>query len=180
MTRKEFATWAMALKTYYPRDQLLPNPPAMELWFKQLSDIPYKVAELALNKWVATQKWPPTIADIREMAAGITHGESLTWGESWEQAMTAVRRFGSYNQRAALDSLDPLTRKCVESIGFMQLCISENIMVERAHYQKIFETLSKRQLTEQRLPLMLQDAIKQVQIKGIDGQRLQLGEGDST
>lgn len=33
MTKKEFAKIAMALKTYYPKESLLPNEQAMELWF---------------------------------------------------------------------------------------------------------------------------------------------------
>ena len=177
MDKKEFSLFAMALKTYYPREQLLPNQQAMELWYRELCDIPYNVAEMALRKWVSTNKWSPSIADIREMTSGIVNGDPLTWGESWERAMTAVRRFGSYNQAAAMDSLDPLTRKCVESIGFITLCMSENIMVERAHYQKIFEIYSKREQTEKRLAGPLLEAISQVRLNGIDGKPLQIGNG---
>lgn len=177
MDKKEFATFAMALRTYYPREQILPNQQAMELWFREVQDIPFPVAEAALRKWVATNKWSPSIADIREMTAGIVNGDPLTWGESWERAMNAVRRFGSYNQKAALESLDPLTRKCVDSIGFMTLCMSENIMVERAHFQKIFDIYQKREQTDKQLPPALQQAISTLQIKGMDGQPLQLGSG---
>ena len=178
MDRKEFSAFAMALKTFYPRDQLLPNEQAMQLWYAQLRDIPDDVAQLALHKWVATNKWPPTIAEIRETAANITHGDSLTWGEAWERALTAVRRFGSYNKAAALDSLDPLTRRCVENIGYMELCLSENIMVERAHFQRIFDVYSKRENTRQQIPVALQSAISALQIKGVDGEPLKLGNGD--
>ena len=177
MDKKEFSLFAMALKTYYPREQLLPNQQAMELWYRELCDIPYNVAEMALRKWVSTNKWSPSIADIREMTSGIVNGEPMAWGESWEKAMNAVRRFGSYNQAAAMDSLDPLTRKCVESIGFMTLCMSENIMVERAHYQKIFEVYAKREQTEKRLAGPLLEAISQVRLNGIDGKPLQIGTG---
>lgn len=177
MDKKEFSMFAMALKTYYPRETLLPNQQAMELWFRELCDIPFNVAEMALRKWVATNKWSPSIADIREMTSGIVNGDPLTWGESWEKALNAVRRFGSYNKGAALDSLDPITRKCVESIGYMELCMSENIMVERAHFQKVFEVYAKREKTNKQIAAPLLEAISQVQIKGIDGQRLQLGSG---
>lgn len=167
MTRQEFATFAMALKTYYPREALLPNQPAMELWYRELEDIPYKVAEAALRKWVATNKWSPSIAEIREITTTIQYGEQLTWGEAWERALNAVRRYGSYNRQAALDSLDPLTRKCVENIGYLDLCMSENIMVERAHFQKIFEVYSKRAETDKRLPLSL---VKTLELaRGQDG-----------
>lgn len=166
MTRQEFATFAMALKTYYPRETLLPNQQAMELWFRELEDIPYKVAEASLRKWVATNKWSPSIAEIRELTTTIQYGEQLTWGEAWEKALNAVRRYGSYNKQEALDSLDPLTRKCVENIGYLDLCMSENIMVERAHFQKIFEIYSKRELTDKRLPNNLLEAINMARLEG--------------
>lgn len=166
MTRQEFATFAMALKTYYPRETLLPNQQAMELWFRELEDIPYKVAEASLRKWVATNKWSPSIAEIRELTTTIQYGEQLTWGEAWEKALNAVRRYGSYNKQEALDSLDPLTRKCVENIGYLDLCMSENIMVERAHFQKIFEIYSKREQTDKRLPNNLLEAINMARLEG--------------
>lgn len=177
MEKKEFSMFAMALKTYYPREQLLPNQQAMELWYRELCDIPYPVAEMALRKWVATNKWSPSIADIREMTSGIVNGDPLTWGESWERALNAVKRYGSYNKGAALESLDPLTRKCVESIGYMELCMSENIMVERAHFQKVFEVFAKREQTNKQIATPLLEAISQVQLKGVDGRPLQIGTG---
>lgn len=177
MTRKEFATFAMALKTYYPRETLLPNDQAMELWYRELEDIPYQLAEAALRKWVATNKWSPSIAELRELTSDFVNGEQMTWGESWEKALDAVRRYGSYNKQAALDSLDPITRKCVENIGYIELCKSENIMVERAHFQKIFDVYVKRERTDQRLSAPLLEAIKQFKISRMDGQPLQLEEG---
>lgn len=160
MEKQEFSLFAMALRTYFPKENILPNQQAMELWYRELSDIPYPVAEAALRKWVATNKWSPSIAEIREMTSDIQHGEQLTWGEAWEKALNAIRRFGYLNPKEALDSLDPLTRKCVENIGYLDLCRSENIMVERAHFQKIFEVYAKRELTDKRLPIGLRQAIE--------------------
>jgi len=164
VNKAEFATWTMALKTYYPRENLLPNQQAMELWYRELSDISYEVAEAVLRKWVATNKWSPSIADIREATNTMLNGEQLTWGESWERALNAVRRYGSYNKQAAMDSLDPLTRRCVENIGYMDLCMSENIMVERAHFQKIFEIYAQREHTNQKLSAPLLAAIEKLRI----------------
>lgn len=169
MNKQEFTTFAMALRTYYPKENILPNPQAMELWFRELRDIPYKVAEASLRKWVATNKWSPSIAEIRELTATVQYGEQLTWGEAWERALNAVRQYGSYNREKALDSLDPLTRKCVENIGYLDLCMSENIMVERAHFQKIFEIYAKREMTDKRLPNNLLQAIEQARLPEVEG-----------
>lgn len=177
MDKKQFATFAMALRTYYPREQILPNQQAMELWYREIQDIPFDVAEMALRKWVSTNKWSPSIADIREMTAGIVNGDPLTWGEAWEKVLTAIRRFGSYNQKEAMASLDPLTRRCVEYIGFRELCLSEKIEVERANFRMIFETMQKREQVNRQIAAPLLQAISQVKLKAIDGQQLQFGRG---
>ena len=167
MDKKEFSMFAMAIRTYYPKENILPNKEAMELWFQELHDIPYDIATVALRKWVSTQKWSPSISEIREMATNVTSGDPMTWGESWEKVLKAIKKYGMYNARDALASLDPLTRKCVESIGFRELCISENPMQDRANFRMIFEIMAKRQQTQQQLALPLQETIKQIQLKGM-------------
>lgn len=177
MDKREFAIFADALKTYYPRETLLPNPQAMELWYRELQDIPYAVAEAALRKWVSTQKWSPSIAEIRELTSSIQHGDLPDWGEGWHQVQNAIRRYGFYNAKAALDSLDPLTRQCVERLGFRELCMSENITADRANFRMVYETLAKREKTNQQLALPLQEAIAKIQLQGF-GQPLMIGDGD--
>ena len=164
MIKKEFALFAMALRTYYPRENLLPNDEAMDLWFAQLQDIPYKIAQAGLQKWVATNKWSPSIADIREMTSGITFGEIPDWGEAWSETQKAIRRFGSYRVAEALDSLSPLTRKVVERIGFMNLCMSDNESADRANFRMIYETLAERQKRDAQLPAPLKEML--LEIKG--------------
>lgn len=177
MDREEFKVLVKGMKAVYAQPTFIPDQDAFNMWFALIGDLPYEVCSVAIKKYMLINKFPPTVAEIRELAAGIVNGDPLTWGESWERALNAVRRFGSYNKAAALESLDPLTRKCVDSIGYMQLCMSENIMVERAHFQKIFEIYAKREQTEKQLPPALQQAISRLQIRGMDGQPLQIGTG---
>ena len=68
MTATEFAQLAAAIKTYYPRDNVLPTDRAMELWFDALKDLEYRNAVAGLKKYVESHKYPPTISDIREYA----------------------------------------------------------------------------------------------------------------
>lgn len=152
MNKKEFAIIASALKTYYPRENLLPNAPAMELWFNQLQDIPYKVAETALNKWVATNKWSPSIADLREQANEVLNGVIPDWGSGWEQVEKAITRYGSYRPTEALESMDELTRETVKRIGFVNICQSENPTAERANFRMIYEQLAQRKKQDAQIP----------------------------
>lgn len=162
MTKKEFAMFAMALKTYYPRETLLPNDASMELWFAQLKDIPYEIAEISLNKWVSLNKWSPSIADIREMSAQVTSGQSLEWGEAWEKVLKAISHYGSYNEKKALESLDEVTRKAVKSLGFKEICMSENISVDRANFRMIYENLQKRENENNKLSIELRKKLEMI------------------
>ena len=163
-TKKEFAVFVAALKTYYSKEEkLLPNNQAVELWYNQLNDIPYNVLELALNKWVATNKWSPSIAEIRETAAEIVNGEQADWGEGWEQVLKAIRKHGSYDVAGALNSMDSITRQCVERIGFLEICRSENISVERANFRMLYEQLTERKKKSYQLPASLSQLIEQKQ-----------------
>ena len=163
MTKKEFALLASALKTFYPREQLLPNTQAMELWFNMLGDIPYQVAEAALQKWVATNKFSPTIADFRELSTSIQHGDLPDWGDAWQKVREAVQRYGWYRQEEAMASLDDITRECVKRIGFERLCHSEEPELERANFRMVFETLAKRIKTQEQLPTGLSNLIDEIQ-----------------
>lgn len=161
MTRQEFWQFAAAIRTYYSRENILPNEQAMELWFRQLQDIPFPVAEAILAKWVATNKWSPSIADIRDSMAEIQNGGPADdWGEAWDQAMTAIRRFGSYDEDGALASLPPLTRETVRRLGYKSLCWSENQVADRANFRQVYEILSKRKVETDKIPLPVRETLK--------------------
>lgn len=169
MTQQEFAQFVMALKTYYPRETLLPNNQAVELWYRQLCDIDYQTAEIALNKWVATNKWSPSIADIRETALDVKEGEAADWGTSWERVLHAIRYYGSYEQQKALDSLDDITRQCVKQLGWNNLCMSENITTDRANFRMVYERAVQRRRQDAQIPAQLRQLIGQMQIGMIEG-----------
>lgn len=68
MNEFEFTNIVKAIRTYYPKETILPNDEAMTLWYDQLQDLDYKATAAGLKKWVAKERWSPSIADIREMA----------------------------------------------------------------------------------------------------------------
>lgn len=169
MTKAEFGKFAMALKTYYPKESLFPNNQAIELWYAQLGDLDYRVAEVALNKWVATNKWSPTIADIREGATAISEGEAIDWSEGWEKVQKAIRKYGYYNSADAMASFDDVTRMTVHQMGgFKVLCMSENEVADRANFRMIFERMTERKKNDSQLPEQLKAVINQMRIGMIE------------
>lgn len=162
MTREEFAVLVSAMRTYYQKENLLPNSQAMELWYRQLQDIPYKTAEASLEKWVATSRWSPTIADFREMATGITIGDLPDWGEAWETVLKTVRRYGYNRQIEAMESLPDIIRDAVRRVGWYDICMSENIGVERASFRDIYNNLVERKKKDDQIPRSVANLIGEI------------------
>jgi hypothetical protein len=177
MDKKEFSTFAMAIRTYYPKENILPNQQAMELWYRELQDIPYNVAEASLRQWVSTNKWSPSIAEIREMSFSVQNGNIPDWGEGWEQVLNAIRKFGSYRIPEAMESFDPITRRCVERLGFRNICMSENINADRANFRMIYEQLAEREKKESQMALPLKQIIQSIQ-EGVHNESNKLLETD--
>ena len=164
MDKKEFSTFAMALRTYYPKEQLLPNQQAMELWYQEVQDIPYEVATAGLRKWVATNKWSPSIAEIREMASSVMNGAIPDWSESWEKVCTALRKFGRNRAIEGMESLDEITRETVKRIGgFTYLCNSENVVADRSRFEQVYNAIAERKKKDNQLSLPLKQIIHGIQ-----------------
>lgn len=168
MTKQEFSVFASAMRTYFPKESILPNSQAMELWYRQLQDIPCEVAEVALQKWVSVNKWSPSIADIRELAASICGGEISDWGESWEKVISACRRYGRNRALEAMESFDDITREAVKRVGgFIYICNSENIVADRARYEQVYNALAERKKKENQIPLPVHEVIQRIQQHGM-------------
>lgn len=170
MTRDEFINLTKAIKTFYPRDNMLPNMEAMELWYRELSDIPYAIAEAALRKYVSTNKFSPTIADIREMAATVSNGDKPLWSDGWEQVQTNIRKYGmcTYDPdklEECMNSFDPLTKKVVDRLGWKNLCQSKesDVMADRANFRMIFEQIVDRDHKSDQLSIGLKQLISGLQ-----------------
>lgn len=164
MTKEEFALFSMALKTYFPKDNLLPSKEALELWYRQLMDIQYTIAEAFLQKWVATEKWAPTIAEIRGGCSGILNGEIPDWGGEWERVLKLIGRYGYMQEERALAAMPPLTRRAVEMMGWQRICTSDNEVSERANFRNNYEALARMEAESRQLPAALKETISKLQI----------------
>lgn len=162
MTASEFSTFSAAIKTYFPKENVLPTKESMTLWYSALKDIPHDVASAALMQYVQTNKFAPTIAELREIATTIQSGNLPDWGEAWEKTLSAIREYGMYNEKDALASLDDLTRLAVKRLGYHDLCISENMMQDRANFRMIFEQLLERKTKEQKISPVVKKMIANI------------------
>lgn len=160
MTKQEFSKLAMAMRTYYPREKLLPDDHAMELWYDALNDLDYNTARQAVKKWAETNRWSPSIADIREMCASFIYGEFNSWEEEWDKVRKAVRFYGYMREQEALASLPKMTRTIVERLGFQNLCLSENPAVDRANFRDIYKNMVLKEKQTEQMSVKLRNALE--------------------
>lgn len=130
------------------------------LWHQLLGDLPYKVAEMALVHVLATAKYWPTVAEIREAAARLTGPQLLTAGEAWAEVCEQMRRVGSYGTP---EWSHPIIGRAVEAMGgWRHLCMSEEPMADRAHFLRIYDTLAARERETAVLPPAVLSAAQQI------------------
>jgi len=152
MTIAEFDNIRAALKSAWPSANIMPDKFSINLWYKMLKDIPYAVCSAAVMELMGTEKFAPSIAQIREKSLSYLEEQDKEAGEAWEFVRKMIRKYGYPGELEALAEMDELTREAVRSIGFLDICKSENIAVERAHFLRIYDTLRTRRKVDRSLP----------------------------
>lgn len=112
---------------------------------RMLADLEYPEANAAIERLIATSKWLPSVAEIREAALTVSAGEVRAGGEAWGDVLDAVRRFG-YMRRP--EFADPVVAQCVSMLGWGELCSSENQTADRARFIDLYDQLAGKQRRE--------------------------------
>lgn len=162
MTPGEFTRYAAAIKTYFPRDNILPSKEAMDLWYEMLCDLDYKIACVALKKHVATNKFAPSIADIRESAHSFNNAEQLNEMEAWALVSNAIRNSG-YNSVEEFEKLPSLVQKAVglpSQLRTWALDENYNEEVVSSNFIKCYRTISHREKEIQKIPEEIRKVIR--------------------
>ncbi len=180
MDRGQFMEMVAVIKSCYPRDNLLSIDKVIEVWYRQLEDLDYAIAMTALNKWIATEKWPPTIADIRTLYVDIKQGvDPDAWSKAWEAVNKMIQKYGYYRPEEAYNeirNIDPLAEEALHRLGYCHVCTSENQVSERANFREIYLQLSKRQREDEQIPEQLRltiDDMRNLRISGDEQKKLE-------
>lgn len=155
MTRQETAAILSALIAAYPRSGIEANAETLALWHEMLGDLDAHEATLAVKGMIATLKYPPCIADVREAVRrqrGIASGE-LTAGEAWDRVMSAVGRYGYYRPEEAREALGESVWEIVRQVGgWSALCASDNVSVISAQFERRYNARKEQRDYQSQLP----------------------------
>ena len=147
MTKQEWLTIVKVLRATYQREKFLSDKDSLEVWYMLLKDIPCEELQARVMEYITNNKFPPTIADLREVKV-----EEDDWSKGWEEIQLAIRKFGAWRKDEALDSLSPRTRLIAERFGWEDFCYTENPDVLKAQFRDAFNDNLKREQREIRIP----------------------------
>lgn len=159
MNKNEVVDLLGIVTANFPRLQEKEMKPTAVLWEMSLSDMPYEVAKKAIIKVLSTNKFFPTVAEIRAAAVEMTQPRGMDAMEAWHKITEAIRKYGYTRQEEGLSSLPNDVRQMAERFGWRELCLNENPDTLRAQFRMAWDQASKRQNEFKVLPENIQDAI---------------------
>src|SRR5579859_6961827 len=124
------------------------------VYVEELMDIDAELLAGAAKKCRATSKWFPTIAELRESAVSIAAPLVRSGADAWGDVLRAITAHGYLHAPGdGWDFEDRLVGRIVKGMGWRDLCLSEEGMVDRAHFIKAYEQDRERAYVDAQLPL---------------------------
>ena len=113
----------------------------VRLYRAMLKDIDQSTLEAACLQHIATSRWFPTIAELRELAYQIAAPSLQTSGEAWGEVKRNMLRCGVYGKP---EFSSQVTERVVRDMGWPALCSSESEMADRAHFMRMYDAYAIR------------------------------------
>jgi len=171
MNKSEVAVFLGIMQTAYPQYYKNINESQVRemigLWSAMLNDVSVQIAETALYTHIATNKFPPTPAEIRDIVFRVSEPQIETGGEAWALVLDTIRKYGRYKALEGINALPALAKKALDSIGgYAYLCSADEsqYVSDRARFIENYEVYSKREIADRKLPLGIRQEIERLQI----------------
>lgn len=156
------------------------SPEHISVWYEFFKDINIKDFKMAVGRIVNKSKFLPSISELKSEIALISNPVlQMNAEDEWDNVLRTVRRFGSYRETEAMESLNPYTRNIIRQIGYKRICMSESIQWERKEFIELFNVNKDRDenaylLTEPQMTLA--EITRKARIKAVEfeseGQKL--------
>ena len=156
ITVDDFKVIVKILKAAYPRDNFIPNNYTFGLWYKALQDIQYPTLNKAVTNYIMTNKFPPTIADIRSLSYRLTNRPDMLSSAAWNQLIRALRQSYSPDAETYWEQLPERTKLIVGGFATFRAWGNTSLesleSVQRPMFIKRWEEYQRREMTEEAIP----------------------------
>lgn len=170
MTRNEFKILLKGMKAVYTDPKFLPDQTAWEIWYRLLCDLDYRVANIALERYMQTSSYPPKPADIRSHAAQITNPEinDISPEEAFSYVRYAIQR-GAYRYEESYNQLPALIQKAIGNPGNLlnmaAMSVDQFETVEKSHFIRSYIAVCEMQRNENQTSEKIRNSISEMKEK---------------
>lgn len=161
MTKDEFKILVKGMKAVYAQPTFIPDNDAFNIWYELLKDIDYKTCAVAVQTYMSTEKFPPTIADIREKAANNAKVNELSEAEAWDKVRNAISRSAYYADYEYMNLPDDIKR-AVGSPSQLRIWATDtefNDSVIQSNFLRSYRAVKNRADTLSRLPMSIRERL---------------------
>lgn len=153
MNLDEFKKIAKGIESYYPRMKTFDSPYTLELWYRELQDLTYEECLNAVRMHASKEKFPPSIAEIRENVVTM-NSDGGTWSDGWEEVTRLIRKYGYAQEGKAMGEMTDKTREIVRRLGYQNICRSttDELTAIRANFRMIYNEVESKRKDVARLP----------------------------
>jgi len=152
MTKTETIQIITAIKLAYPtfmekiEDDTFTS--MVEFWYKYFENDSYRLVEIALQKHISTNKWAPSIAEIREQMAKLMHPDLIPPDVAWSVVKDYIYLRDCYVK------LPPLIAKVIETIGTSTLK-EQHGGHDKQMFMDLYTPAYERELEKAKMPKAL-------------------------
>lgn len=173
MTKADAARLVAIVVTAYPNFDKFKDAKAIEatvnLWAMMFEQDDSGIVALAVKKHIATSKWPPSVAEIREIMLEIQHPELIEPDKAWLAVSDLMYSAGQFNHGDLSRQLPPLVARAVESIGWTSLWemhrsayIGGKPGMDRVAFMQQYTPMYEREKSRSMTPAQLTEKIDNV------------------
>lgn len=125
MTRADAAKLVAIIVTAYPNFDKFKDAQAItstvDLWATMFDSDDARIVGLAVKKHIATSKWPPSVAELREIMLEMQRPDLIAPDQAWAAVSDYMHTAGYYAGEHLERVLPPLVARAVEVIGYHNL-----------------------------------------------------------
>ena len=156
MTKADAARLVAIVVTAYPNYDKFRDAEAVKatvsLWAMMFANDEGGLVGLAVQKHIATSKWPPSVAEIRELMLELKSPDLIPPDKAWLAVSDLLYSQGEYNHGNLQKQLPPLVARAVESIGWGNLyemhrsyCRGGRPGMDRVAFMQQYEPMYERE-----------------------------------
>lgn len=171
MTHDETVKLIALLVVAYPNHEKFRDEKHIQmtvaLWEQMFAGDAFRLVQLATEKHIATSKWPPSIAELRDIIADITMPGVLPPDEAWRE-VTKLLAIHERLYQPTSDYLPPEIAEAVDTVGYDELQAihraaangaSSKAGLDRVAFLQAYEAIRMRKREQGALPAAVRERL---------------------